>query len=40
MELGYAPESWDAFCQWASKEGYRRRETALERIVKLRDENA
>src|SRR5213076_462466 len=32
------PESWDAFCQWASKEGYRRRELLSSGLVKLRDE--
>ncbi len=37
-KLGYAPESWDAFCQWASKEGYRRRELLSSGLVKLRDE--
>src|SRR5438046_5334723 len=36
--LGYAPDSWDAFCQWASKEGYRRRELLSSGLVKLRDE--
>src|SRR6185369_13638148 len=37
-KLGYALESWDAFCQWASKEGYRRRELLSSGLVKLRDE--
>src|SRR6266699_5146114 len=37
-KLGYAPDSWDAFCQWASKEGYRRRELLSSGLVKLRDE--
>ena len=37
-KLGYAPESWDAFCQWASKEGYRRQELLSSGLVKLRDE--
>ena len=37
-KLGYAPESWDAFCQWASEEGYRRRELLSSGLVKLRDE--
>jgi DNA primase len=36
--LGYAPESWDALCQWASKEGYRRRELLSSGLVKMRDE--
>src|SRR5256886_13832501 len=36
-KLGYAPESWDAFCQWASNEGYRRRELLSSGLVKLRD---
>ena len=37
-KLGYAPNSWDAFCEWASKEGYRRRELLSSGLVKLRDE--
>jgi DNA primase len=37
-KLGYAPESWDAFCRWASKEGYRRQELLASGLVKLRDE--
>src|SRR5438874_5376734 len=37
-KLGYAPESWDAFCQWASKEGYRRQELLSSGLVKRRDE--
>src|SRR5439155_26110013 len=37
-KLGYGPDSWDAFCQWASKEGYRRRELLSGGLVKLRDE--
>jgi len=37
-KLGYAPESWDAFCHWASKGGYRRRDLVLSGLVKLRDE--
>src|SRR5439155_13385120 len=36
--LGFAPEGWDAFCQWASREGYRRRELLSSGLVKLRDE--
>jgi DNA primase len=37
-KLGYAPESWDAFCQWANREGYRRAELLSSGLVKLRDE--
>jgi DNA primase len=37
-KLGYAPESWDAFSQWARNEGYRRRELLSSGLVKLRDE--
>jgi DNA primase len=37
-KLGYAPESWDAFCHWASKGGYRRRDLVSSGMVKLRDE--
>jgi DNA primase len=37
-KLGYAPESWDAFCQWASKEGYRRADLLSSGLAKLRDE--
>jgi DNA primase len=37
-KLGYAPESWDAFCHWASKGGYRRRDLVSSGLVKLRDE--
>jgi DNA primase len=37
-KLGYASETWDAFCQWASREGYRRQELLSSGLVKLRDE--
>ena len=37
-QLGYAPESWDAFINWAGGEGYRRPELVLSGLVKLRDE--
>src|SRR5947199_6994519 len=37
-KLGYAPESWDALCQWASNEGYRRRELLSSGLLNLRDE--
>ena len=37
-KLGYAPESWNAFWQWASKEGYRRQELLSSGLVKLRDD--
>ena len=37
-KLGYASETWDAFCQWASREGYRGQELLSSGLVKLRDE--
>ena len=37
-KLGYASETWDAFCQWASREGYRRQELLSSGLVKLRDQ--
>jgi DNA primase len=37
-KLGYAPESWDAFCKWASDAGYRRQQLLVSGLVKLRDE--
>ncbi|MGI8820839.1 MAG: DNA primase [Chthoniobacterales bacterium] len=36
--LGYAPESWDAFLQWAQQRGYRRPELVQSGLVKPRDE--
>jgi DNA primase len=37
-KLGYAPESWDAFCKWASAAGYQRQQLLASGLVKLRDE--
>jgi DNA primase len=37
-KLGYAPESWDDFCRWATKEGYRRQDLLSSGLAKLRDE--
>ncbi len=38
-QLGFAPESWDAFLNWALERGYRRAEIVQSGLVKLRDEN-
>ncbi len=37
-KLGFAPESWDAFCKWANEAGYRRQQLLASGLVKLRDE--
>ncbi len=37
-QLGYAPESWDAFLKWALDQGYRRGTILQSGLVKLRDE--
>ena len=36
-KLGFAPESWDAFCQWASSEGYSQREIISSGLVTTRE---
>jgi DNA primase len=37
-QLGYAPESWDAFLKWALDRGYKRATLLQSGLVKLRDE--
>jgi len=37
-QIGFAPESWDAFLNWAKERGYRRPEIAQSGLVKPRDE--
>ena len=37
-QLGFAPDSWDAFLKWATDQGYRRSELLQSGLVKLRDE--
>ncbi|HEY3601350.1 MAG TPA: DNA primase [Chthoniobacterales bacterium] len=37
-QLGYAPESWDAFLKWALDRGYKRSAVLQSGLVKLRDE--
>jgi DNA primase len=37
-QIGFAPESWDAFLNWAKDRGYRRPEVAQSGLVKPRDE--
>ena len=37
-QLGFAPESWDAFLKWALDRGYRRAQIAQSGLVKPRDE--
>ncbi|MDQ6623159.1 MAG: DNA primase [Verrucomicrobiota bacterium] len=37
-QLGYAPESWDAFLNWALEAGYQRRLILQSGLVKARDE--
>ena len=38
-QIGYAPESWDAFLGWALDRGYRRGDIAQSGLVKPRDES-
>jgi DNA primase len=38
-QIGFAPESWDTFLNWALERGYRRAEIAQSGLVKPRDEN-
>src|SRR3954447_17333078 len=38
-QLGFAPESWDAFLKWALERGYRRAQIVQSGLVKPRDEN-
>jgi DNA primase len=37
-QLGYAPDSWDAFCSWARQKGYSREEIVKSGIAKLKNE--
>ena len=37
-QIGFAPESWDAFLNWAKDRGYRRPDIAQSGLVKPRDE--
>src|SRR3954452_23159600 len=37
-QLGFAPDSWDAFLNWALQAGYRRRDILQSGLVKPRDE--
>jgi DNA primase len=38
-QLGYAPDEWDAFLNWALARGYQRRQILQSGLVKPRDEN-
>jgi len=38
-QIGYAPESWDAFLTWALERGYRRPQILQSGMIKPRDEN-
>jgi DNA primase len=38
-QIGYAPEGWDTFLNWALQHGYERRQILTSGLVKLRDEN-
>jgi DNA primase len=38
-QIGYAPDSWDAFLKWALDRGYRRGQLVQSGLVKLRDES-
>src|SRR4051812_11091905 len=38
-QIGFAPESWDAFLKWALDQGYRRGQLVQSGLVKLRDES-
>src|SRR3712207_3241381 len=37
-QIGYAPDSWDAFLNWATGQGYKRRDVLQSGLVKPRDE--
>jgi len=37
-KLGFAPDSWKGFCEWASSQGYRRQQILASGLAKLRDE--
>src|ERR1700716_2053768 len=38
-QIGFAPESWDAFLNWALERGYRRAQILQSGLIKPRDEN-
>lgn len=38
-QIGFAPDSWDAFVKWAAERGYRRAEILQAGLVTPRDEN-
>ncbi len=38
-QIGFAPESWDTFLNWAKERGYRRAEIVQSGLVKPRDED-
>jgi DNA primase len=38
-QLGFAPDSWDAFLNWALERGYRRGQIMQSGLIKPRDEN-
>ena len=38
-QIGFAPESWDSFLNWAKERGYRRAEIVQSGLVKPRDED-
>jgi len=38
-QLGYAPDEWDAFGNWARGQGYEQRDLLASGLVKARDEN-
>ncbi len=38
-QLGFAPDSWEAFLKWAREKGYRREHLRQSGLVKLRDED-
>jgi DNA primase len=37
-KLGYAPDSWSGFCDWANGQGYRRQQILASGLVKLRED--
>jgi DNA primase len=37
-QIGFAPDEWDSFLNWALKQGYQRRQILQSGLVKLRDE--
>jgi DNA primase len=37
-KLGFAPDSWKEFCEWASGQGYRQQQILSSGLAKLRDE--